>query len=335
MISLYSYHDEMALFLFNTILYSRKEASNMSINENDSDNFNEDISASSLNGRGCNGYCGGDRGGCGGPGQSPGGPNGNNRQCCCKGPKGDPGPMGPSGAPGRMGPPGIPGAPGIPGPMGPRGFTGDVGPSGATGAIGMMGPMGPMGPMGMTGATGAIGPVGFMGPSGATGAMGPQGFVGATGPQGPIGATGPQGPAGGTSVLRGINAQVLDTPLATVGVDQNVIFNYVSVNQTSDITYNQALGVFTLTTPATYLVTWWVATDGAGSASQVGFNLRLNGVAQTAAYSPIVSGQISGSSIIDVNDNPSVLALFNTSTDVVTLAATPAQANIVIVEVAF
>ena len=263
---------------------------------------------------------------------------------------GAPGAIGATGPMGLMGPSGATGASGATGPMGPMGPSGAVGATGPQGFVGATGPMGLMGPSGATGAmgpqglVGATGPMGLMGPSGATGAMGPQGFVGATGPQGPIGATGPQGligatgpqgPAGGTSVLRGINAQVLDTPLATVGVDQNVIFNYVSVNQTSDITYNQALGVFTLTTPATYLVTWWVATDGAGSASQVGFNLRLNGVAQTAAYSPIVSGQISGSSIIDVNDNPSVLALFNTSTDVVTLAATPAQANIVIVEVAF
>lgn len=120
-----------------------------------------------------------------------------------------------------------------------------------------------------------------------------------------------------------------------MNVNNNLLFDIVTNNQTSDISYNSATGEFTFTTEGTYFVSWWVATDGSGTDTDVHFTLRLNGVSETAGASPIVQGQVNGSGIIVVQSTPSILSLYNSSSDVVNIAATPVQANLVILEVAF
>lgn len=186
--------------------------------------------------------------------------------CFAVGPTGPIGSTGPTGATGPMGPMGFPGTPGPTGPTGPTGpssgSTGPTGPTGPTGATGLTGAIGPTGPTGATGPIGPTGPTGSAGPTGATGPIGPTGatgLTGATGPTGPTGAigpTGPTGPTGPASTLTTASLMAHDESTNTVGVGAPLLFT--TTNLASNIVYNPANGVFTVTQPGQYLIHWWI-----------------------------------------------------------------------------
>ena len=162
--------------------------------------------------------------------------------CFAVGPTGPIGSTGPTGATGPMGPMGFPGTPGPTGPTGPTGPS-----SGSTG---------PTGPTGPTGATGPTGPTGATGLTGAIGSMGPTGATGPTGPTGAIGPTGPTGPTGPASTLTTASLMAHDESTNTVGVGAPLLFT--TTNLASNIVYNPANGVFTVTQPGQYLIHWWI-----------------------------------------------------------------------------
>lgn len=196
------------------------------------------------------------------------------------------------------GPPGPPGPMGLPGPRGPMGFPG----------IGLPGPVGPQGP---------IGPIGPPGPAG--------------GPTGPIGPTGPVGPA---VQLRGLQTDLIGGGGTIIADGANVIFDTVLNDQSLNINYNAATGVFTITAVGNYLVSWWFAADGAAAATSVSFDLQLNGGTGSIGSSPIVSGVVTGNALITVGAVPATLALVNVTGDTVFVAPTLVQASLVITELA-
>jgi hypothetical protein len=209
--------------------------------------------------------------------------------------------MGFPGIPGPPGPPGPPGIPGLPGPRGPMGFPG----------IGLPGPMGPIGP---------AGPIGPPGPSG--------------GPTGPLGPTGPTGPAAPAVQLRGLQTDLVGGGGTTIADGANVLFDTVPNDQSLNINYDAATGVFTITAVGNYLVSWWFAADGAAAATSVSFDLQLNGGTGSIGSSPIVSGVVSGNALITVGAVPATLALVNVTGDTVFVASTLVQASLVITELA-
>ena len=113
-----------------------------------------------------------------------------------------------------------------------------------------------------------------------------------------------------------------------------MIFDTVVEDQSLNINYNAGTGVFTITAPGNYYVTWWVATDGAGAAIEVSFGVSLNGGPGIIGSSPIVSGQVNGSALIVVGATPATVALVNATGDTVFIPNTTVQANILIAEVA-
>jgi hypothetical protein len=134
--------------------------------------------------------------------------------------------------------------------------------------------------------------------------------------------------------LRGIQAQLVGVEAGIIANGANVIFNTVTNDQSLNVNYNPATGEFTITGVGNYFVSWWVAADGAGAAITVSFEVELNGGAGIIGSSPIVSGQVNGTALVTVGATPAVLTLVNTTGDGVFIAATPVQANIVIIEVA-
>ena len=268
------------------------------------------------------------------------GKKGQNEGGCGKHRRGPTGPTGPTGATGPTGPTGYTGPTGptgATGPTGPTGYTGPTGPTGATGPTGPTGYTGPTGPTGYTGPTGSTGSAGATGPTGYTGPTGSTGLAGATGPTGytgPTGATGPTGPVAQSNQLRGIQVQLVGRGSDAVDDGENVVFDTIRNLQSSDINYNTQTGEFTITRSGNYSVTWWVSTDGTGALNAIYFSLRINGDGDITSSSPVVTGQISGSALITIENTPSTVTLVNTSNDLVIYAGLSVQANLVITETA-
>ncbi|HBD00444.1 MAG TPA: hypothetical protein DC053_15560, partial [Lachnoclostridium sp.] len=104
-------------------------------------------------------------------------------------------------------------------------------------------------------------------------------------------------------------------------------------NQSLNISYNTSTGVATLNAEQNYYVSWWVTTNGAGSSSFVEFSLEINGSSGIASCSPLVTGQLSGITLITVGAIPSTIALVNTTGQTVNYGATPVQAHMTIFQV--
>ena len=282
---------------------------------------------------------------------------GRGSNCCCRGPRGPVGPQGPTGATGPQGPVGPQGPPGATGaqgpqgeagPAGPTGATGATGPQGAPGATGPQGPQGAQGPTGLTGATGATGPQGApgatgpAGPQGDPGPSGPQGPAGvagptgATGPQGPVGPQGPQGPPGPGSALSGLQVQLQGSSGGTVATNTNVLFDTTINAPSTDITYNAGTGTFFINTPGNYYISWWVNADGAETASNVTFGIRVisggSDIILSTSPAPITTLQLNGSALITVTTTPLVFNLFNSTGTTVTYGTGTIQANLTIIE---
>ncbi|MBP1994874.1 hypothetical protein J2Z66_006515 [Paenibacillus eucommiae] len=237
------------------------------------------------------------------------------------------GATGPRGKRGKYGEGGT-GATGVTGPTGPAG-----GADGATGSTGATGPAGATGVTGPTGAMGAFGPTGATGLTGADGVRGATGQTGATGADGGTGATGSTGPTGPVGQLVGIQAQLQESGADTIDDGDNVIFDTVINNQSSNIIYNAATGEFTIVAVGNYYINWWVSTDGAGPSTSVTFDIVLNGGVGISGTSPIVTGQLNGSALITVGAIPANIALVNVTNETVNYGITPVQANIVIIEI--
>jgi len=135
------------------------------------------------------------------------------------------------------------------------------------------------------------------------------------------------------TLIGGIQAELTNAGGTTIADGDNVLFNTVLNDQSSNISYDAATGEFTLAQPGNYLISWWVGTDGAGPAVNVSFAVAVNGVPYSTASSPIVSGQLSGDALVTVGAAPSVVSLVNVTTEGVFVPTTPVQANIVITEI--
>lgn len=205
------------------------------------------------------------------------------------------------------------------------------------------GPRGPQGPAGATGATGAKGDPGAQGPAGATGAqgpIGPQGPQGPQGEQGPAGATGATGADGVLAVSyasryndadnQTADAAPADAQVATLTIPAaattlaetttRITFpTVVTPVNTNDVIYDAATSTFTMNTPGTYLVTYYISglyniALTAFAATELAFisaraNANLNGTllndSQVQSQAVIVGAAqtFAADEVIDINDH--------------------------------
>jgi hypothetical protein len=150
------------------------------------------------------------------------------------------------------------------------------------------------------------------------------------GPAGPTGNTGPTGPA---NTLLGIQTQLADSGGALIADSSQIIFDTITNDQANDISYNLATGVFTITAPGNYYVSWWVSVDGSDGPIILTFAVKLNGGGGVLGSAPTITGQINGSALVTVAATPATITLVNVTGAAVVLADTPVQANLVITEV--
>jgi len=180
------------------------------------------------------------------------------------------------------------------------------------------GPTGPIGPTGPTGADGITGPTG---PTGATGADG------ITGPTGPTGATAPG------NILGGIQLQMVNPGVQVIlDTDEAIVFDLVVNEDTPNITYNNTNGQITFNKNANYYVSWWAAIDGVGGISNPAISFT-NGTTTIDSFTPIVTGQMSGSAFISVINSPEIWTLINSTPDQISLANVDILVNITIIEI--
>jgi len=181
------------------------------------------------------------------------------------------------------------------------------------------------------------GPTGPQGPIGPTGATGPAGATGPTGTTGPIGVTGPTGatgPAGPDLQLRGVQASLLAGGGSRIADNATILFDTILNDQSLDINYNPLTGEFTVTGTGNYYVAWWVNTAASSLNPNAIFSIAVNGSPFSQGASPIITGQVSGSALVTIGATPATISLVNVSGQTISLASTPLQANIVILEFA-
>ncbi|QIB69603.1 hypothetical protein Ami103574_09770 [Aminipila butyrica] len=155
---------------------------------------------------------------------------------------------------------------------------------------------------------GAAGPAGPQGDPGVPGPAGPQGDPGPAGIQGPTGDTGPTGPP---STLAGIQVQLNEAAFVQIADGDPVLFNQTLFNETANITYAPATGIFTISEPGIYYFSWWLAVDGAAAATTIAF--ELNGSNGTSVYSAsaFVTELMAGNALVNVAAAPVTFSLLN------------------------
>ncbi len=248
------------------------------------------------------------------------------------GPMGDTGPTGPTGATGatgETGPQGPTGAQGETGAMGPAGETGAVGPTGATGP---QGDTGATGATGETGETGAVGPTGAQGVTGAMGPTGPKGDTGEVGPTGPAGIQGVAGPTGPTGVAadQSIAAYYLLMTEGGISVAANapVLFAAPSFDSPvvgisgSAISYDSQTGLFTIQEDGNYMIFYGAATQAGLADPFIALAVNSQALVETqVALSD--SGIMTGAATTLALTEGQTVALYNTSTQAITLSLPP------------
>jgi hypothetical protein len=78
--------------------------------------------------------------------------------------------------------------------------------------------------------------------------------------------------------LQGIQVQAQNLAEAFIIDGDPVLFDTVLINQTPDISYDAETGVFTITEPGNYFVSWWVTTGGSAGPVNMIFGVTLNGI---------------------------------------------------------
>ena len=133
--------------------------------------------------------------------------------------------------------------------------------------------------------------------------------------------------------LSGIQAQLIGSGGDLINDGANVIFDTVINDQSENISYSPADGVFTISANGNYYVDWWVTTDGSGGPVNMVFSLSVNGSSVSLGNSPIVTGQVNGNAFITISDAPATLTLVNQTGAEVVFANIPVQANLTILTV--
>ncbi len=111
-----------------------------------------------------------------------------------------------------------------------------------------------------------------------------------------------------------------------------VPFNIAPISSGS-ISYVPGSGEIIISEAGYYLVNWWVATDGAETSPTVTIDLELDGVLVSQASSPIVSGQVGGTAIVEVTTVPATLSLVNNMVETIFIPATLTQAGLTVTRI--
>lgn len=130
--------------------------------------------------------------------------------------------------------------------------------------------------------------------------------------------------------LSGTQMQLTGSPGGIIANASPVIFD-TPILTNPNISY--LAGNFTILKSGTYEIDWQVATDGTDGSPTIDFSVTVNGSNYATMSTPIVSGLLSGSAIINATQGD-IVSLVNSSGGIVQYGVTAVQANITILGVA-
>ncbi|MGB8450814.1 MAG: hypothetical protein WCD89_00640 [Anaerocolumna sp.] len=129
-----------------------------------------------------------------------------------------------------------------------------------------------------------------------------------------------------------IALQIERSIAGSVLAGNNVVFNTV-VYSAGNISYNSGTGVITFNETGRYIINWWVATQSTLSTNGIVFALSSSSGDFLEGNSPIKTGEVVGTGIIDVVAAPVTVSLINGGmTEVFYATNVPLTATLVVVE---
>ena len=129
-----------------------------------------------------------------------------------------------------------------------------------------------------------------------------------------------------------IALQIERTTAGTVASAANVIFDSI-VYSSGNISYNSATGVITFNEAGRYVFNWWVASQSSQSATGAVFAVSTSQGDFLEGASPIKTGEVVGTCVVDVAAAPVTASLINATAQLFYYASvTPLTATLVIVE---
>ncbi|RDY26620.1 hypothetical protein CHL78_012805 [Romboutsia weinsteinii] len=119
---------------------------------------------------------------------------------------------------------------------------------------------------------------------------------------------------------------------ATLTTNSNLIFDNIRYSH-GNITYSNITGEITFNETGNYLINWWVATQLALNSNSVTFALSSSQGDIVKGCSPIKTGEVFGTAIINIITPNTTLSLKNINPGSITLSrSTPIQASLVAVQ---
>lgn len=126
--------------------------------------------------------------------------------------------------------------------------------------------------------------------------------------------------------------EIQKTSAGSVQVDAQVDFDTV-ITSLGDVTYDTGSGVITFNRVGRYLINWWIATRSSLSANEIVFSLVSSQGDDIIGNSPIKTGEVYGTAIINVETAPATLSLINQSlAEIFYSTQVPVKATMTIVE---
>lgn len=112
--------------------------------------------------------------------------------------------------------------------------------------------------------------------------------------------------------MSNIALQIGRAATGNVGVLGNVIFDTTAYSA-GNISYNNVTGVITFNEAGRYLINWWVSTQSSASPSGVAFALSSSQGDFLEGASPLKTGEVVGTGIINVSSGSVTVSLVNAS----------------------
>ena len=132
--------------------------------------------------------------------------------------------------------------------------------------------------------------------------------------------------------MSNIALQLDRTILGTIDVSEAVIFDTISF-LSGNISYNSATGIITFIEPGRYVFNWLISTQSSTSTNGVVFALASSQGDYIEGNSPIKTGEVVGTGILEIISVPVTVSLVNASTNIVYLSTNvPIKSTLVIVQ---
>lgn len=120
--------------------------------------------------------------------------------------------------------------------------------------------------------------------------------------------------------MSNVSLQITKNSSGSVSNGENLVFDQI-IFSTGNISYNPTTGVITINEDGRYIINWWVVTQTSLSKTGPIFILSSSQGDSLVSNSPNKTGELTGVGIIEINEAPVTISLFNSSDTEIYLAA--------------